>query len=90
MIKRNSHIATVEGELKEVRGTISNHVLEGVVIQAEVLQGAHDAGKCHTQDKEVLMTSINKSCSNKFLITKTFIVEVYNGELLLWTHFSAR
>lgn len=42
LVKRNSHIATVEGELKEVRGTISNHVLEGVVIQAKVLQGAQE------------------------------------------------
>lgn len=42
LLKRNSHIATVEGELKEVRGTISNHVLEGMVIQAKVLQGAHE------------------------------------------------
>jgi len=45
LLKRKSHIATVEGKLKEVRGTISNHVLEGVVIQAKILQQAHERVK---------------------------------------------
>lgn len=32
-----THIAAVEGQLEEVRRTVSNHVLERVVVQAKVL-----------------------------------------------------
>lgn len=32
-----THIAAVEGKLEEVRRTVSDHVLERVIVQAEVL-----------------------------------------------------
>lgn len=32
-----THIATVKSQLEEVRWTVSNHVLESVVVQAKVL-----------------------------------------------------
>lgn len=33
-----THIAAVEGQLEEVRGTISHHVLESIIIQPKILQ----------------------------------------------------
>ena len=37
VLSGRTYIAAVEGQLQEVRGTVSDHVLERVVIQPEIL-----------------------------------------------------
>ena len=44
-VKKQTHIAAVEGQLQEVGRTVSHHVLERVIVQAEVLQEGKEHGE---------------------------------------------
>lgn len=58
-----THIAAVESQLEEVRRTVSNHVLERVVVQAEVLKVGQEIHIYHSDSGiKVKLIQLTLSC----------------------------